>query len=208
MQQLGHVKLSFPCWVDMVPAGRQDQKQAAVSKGQNIQVQFQRMSPLTRFRTIFCTCRFTNILSKDELARLSCMDDVESRIVRGGTTVAGGNDEWCVEHGPFEEEFFADIGPRSRWTLLVNEVNRHEPEVRTFVGRESTAGESHTRIVLTRILTRLTMVPEFRFRRVIDDGVHFFVRSRSPYSIAGTQRDYEVPLLMIPNFCAPAPPPR
>lgn len=56
---------------------------------------------------ILLTCWFSSfqsILAKDELAGLACLEDVDSRIVRGGTLAEGGDDRWEVEHGPFEEK--------------------------------------------------------------------------------------------------------
>ncbi|CAM9785607.1 unnamed protein product [Discosporangium mesarthrocarpum] len=64
------------------------------------------------------------------------MDDVESRIIRGGKAKAEMmNMDWEVTHGPFEEEacVFSQLG-ESHWTLLVNEVNRHLPEVSDLLG--------------------------------------------------------------------------
>lgn len=84
---------------------------------------------------LYCP-RFESIVSKDELAGLACLEDVESRIVWGAVRSAGiaedggGSDEWEVEHGPFDEGTFTEVMDwRSHWTLLVNEVNRHIPEV-------------------------------------------------------------------------------
>eukprot|EP00904_Undaria_pinnatifida_P011073 jgi/Undpi1/7096/HiC_scaffold_22.g09570.m1 len=71
---------------------------------------------------------FESILSRDELAGIACLPDAESRLVAGGRRVDEGGDDWEVEHGPFEEEAFSEIG-ETHWTLLVNEVNRHVPEV-------------------------------------------------------------------------------
>ncbi|KAG5192697.1 hypothetical protein JKP88DRAFT_143585, partial [Tribonema minus] len=68
--------------------------------------------------------RFQSPISPDELAGLSCADDVESNIVTGGKTP--GNSDWAVRHGPFDEGTFEEeeLGG-SHWTLLVNEVNRY-----------------------------------------------------------------------------------
>lgn len=63
-----------------------------------------------------------NPLAPDELAGLACEDDVESRLIVGG---AG---EWSVEHGPVPEQRFAALGERA-WTLLVQAVDHHVPEV-------------------------------------------------------------------------------
>lgn len=64
---------------------------------------------------------FYGILSPDELAGMACEDEVQSRLV------TQRNDQWQLEHGPFEEERFADL-PEKDWTLLVQAVNHHLPE--------------------------------------------------------------------------------
>jgi 50S ribosomal protein L16 3-hydroxylase len=63
-------------------------------------------------------------LSPDELAGLACMDDVESRIVleKDGAT------PWELRHGPFDDALFAQL-PTSHWTLLVQECNKHVPDL-------------------------------------------------------------------------------
>ena len=63
-----------------------------------------------------------NPLAPDELAGLACEDDVESRLIVGG---AG---EWSVEQGPVPEQRFAALDARA-WTLLVQAVDHHVPEV-------------------------------------------------------------------------------
>lgn len=69
-------------------------------------------------------------LSPDELAGLSCMDDVESRIVleKDGTT------PWELRHGPFDERDFSTL-PASHWTLLVQECNKHVPDLALLLER-------------------------------------------------------------------------
>ena len=63
-----------------------------------------------------------NPLEPDELAGLACESGVESRLITGGS---GG---WSVEQGPLPEERFAALG-ESAWTLLVQAVDHHVPEV-------------------------------------------------------------------------------
>jgi 50S ribosomal protein L16 3-hydroxylase len=90
---------------------------------------------------MFCCCRFEGEITADELAGLSCIDDVESRIIsyKQSTTASDADNtaaaavaavEWSVRHGPFDDDTFDDpeLGD-SNWTLLVNEANRHLPEV-------------------------------------------------------------------------------
>lgn len=67
---------------------------------------------------------FESPISPDELAGLSCQPGVLSRLVRE----AGGDYPWQVQHGPFEEELFDQLGEHN-WTILVQEVDRHVPAV-------------------------------------------------------------------------------
>ena len=67
-----------------------------------------------------------NPLMPDELAGLACEKDVESRlIIRTGDT-------WGLEHGPIAETRFAELGDRL-WTLLVQAVDHHVPDVAALV---------------------------------------------------------------------------
>lgn len=66
---------------------------------------------------------FTSPISPDELAGLACEEDVEARLVRGRV---GGR--WTLEHGPFEESRFERL-PKRDWTLLVQDVDKHVPEL-------------------------------------------------------------------------------
>lgn len=60
----------------------------------------------------------------EDLAGLACEPDIESRIV----IEKGGSAPWEVRHGPFEETAFARL-PADYWTLLVQDVDKHLPEV-------------------------------------------------------------------------------
>jgi 50S ribosomal protein L16 3-hydroxylase len=63
---------------------------------------------------------FGGLVSRAELFRLACRDDVESRLVlREGR-------RWSLAHGPFRAADFASL-PSRRWTLLVQGVNLHLP---------------------------------------------------------------------------------
>lgn len=73
---------------------------------------------------------FQPFLSGDELAGLALEDEVESRLV----IEKDGTEPWQVIHGPLDESRFASL-PESHWTLLVQEVNRHVPEVATLLDR-------------------------------------------------------------------------
>lgn len=61
-------------------------------------------------------------LDADELAGLACEEHVEARLVMRAL------DGFAVEQGPFPEDRFATLGPEP-WTLLVNAVDHHVPEV-------------------------------------------------------------------------------
>ena len=63
---------------------------------------------------------FEDPLSAEELAGLACEDGVESRIVTRTRA------RYDVRYGPHEEHTFLSL-PEARWTLLVQEVNRHVP---------------------------------------------------------------------------------
>lgn len=71
---------------------------------------------------------FRNPLSPDELAGLACEESVESRII----LERGGTHPWEIRHGPFEETDFSAL-PESHWTLLVQDVEKHLPELEQIV---------------------------------------------------------------------------
>lgn len=65
--------------------------------------------------------------SAEELAALACEDDVESRIIEE----FGDTQPWQLRYGPFSETDFADLD-ESHWTLLVQDVDKHVPELAAF----------------------------------------------------------------------------
>ncbi len=69
------------------------------------------------------------VVGPAELLGLACDDRVASRLIeRWGAE--GGGAEWSVRQGPFDEEDFEDgEDDQRRWTVLVQEVDRHVPEV-------------------------------------------------------------------------------
>lgn len=71
-----------------------------------------------------------NPLEPDELAGLACEDDVESRLIL--RTGAETRARWQVEHGPFPEARFGTLGKKP-WTLLVQAVDHHVPDVAALV---------------------------------------------------------------------------
>ncbi|MDJ0712588.1 MAG: cupin domain-containing protein [Woeseiaceae bacterium] len=71
--------------------------------------------------------RLRPAVTRNELAWLATLDDVESRIVftdRSGETL-----RYRAESGPFDEAFLATLPPRD-WTLLVHDVEKHLPAMR------------------------------------------------------------------------------
>ena len=67
-------------------------------------------------------------LEPDDLAGLACEEGVESRLV----TQTGVCDGWKLEHGPFPETRFSQLGAR-QWTLLVQAVDHYVPEVAALI---------------------------------------------------------------------------
>lgn len=68
---------------------------------------------------------FESPISPEELAGLACEDEIESRLIeeRG----QDGN-VWQVTCGPLSEDDFARL-PESHWTVLVQDVDKHVPEL-------------------------------------------------------------------------------
>ncbi len=71
---------------------------------------------------------FTSPITADELAGLACEEDVHSRIV----IEKGGDTSWQLIDGPMDENVFATL-PETHWTLLVNDVEKHLPELVSIV---------------------------------------------------------------------------
>lgn len=67
-----------------------------------------------------------NPLEPDELAGLACEDGVEARLVEQV------GDSWRVEHGPFGEARFSQLGT-APWTLLVQAVDAQVPDVAALI---------------------------------------------------------------------------
>jgi 50S ribosomal protein L16 3-hydroxylase len=67
---------------------------------------------------------FKSPISADELAGLACETDIESRLIEE----RGEHGPWQLRHGPFDEAVFAGL-PASNWTLLVQDVDKHVPEL-------------------------------------------------------------------------------
>jgi len=69
-------------------------------------------------------------LSADELAWLATLDDVESRLIF--TDQKNDETHYRVQHGPFEAKSLAALPPEN-WTLLVQDVEKHLPELRKLL---------------------------------------------------------------------------
>lgn len=67
---------------------------------------------------------FQTPVSADELAGLACEAEVNSRIV----IEKGGSQPWQTLYGPMDEEVFRQL-PATHWTLLVNDVEKHLPQL-------------------------------------------------------------------------------
>lgn len=67
---------------------------------------------------------FESPLEPGELAGLACEEGVESRLI----LEEGGEEPWDLRFGPFDEEDFLSL-PETKWTVLVQEVDRLIPEV-------------------------------------------------------------------------------
>lgn len=71
---------------------------------------------------------FRSPLRPEELAGLACEEGVESRLI----LERGGAYPWELRFGPFTERDFRKL-PASHWTLLVQEVDRLHPDVRSIL---------------------------------------------------------------------------
>jgi len=71
---------------------------------------------------------FISPISAEELAGLACEEEVHSRIV----IEKGGEVPWQLINGPMDDEVFAVL-PETHWTLLVNDVEKHLPQLATIV---------------------------------------------------------------------------
>ena len=73
--------------------------------------------------------RLRPFVSRNELAWLATLDDVESRIVF--TDRRGTRPRYRAETGPFDDAFLAAL-PARDWTLLVHDVEKHLPALRAL----------------------------------------------------------------------------
>lgn len=68
------------------------------------------------------------LVTPNELASLSLLDEVRARIVRHSKR------GWKLQHGPFTEATFRTL-PKTRWTLLVQDVNHWVPAADRLLGQ-------------------------------------------------------------------------
>ena len=73
---------------------------------------------------------FESPLQPEDLAGLACEDGVLARIVAHEPE----GDKWMLRHGPFPEELFPTL-PRHDWTLLVQDVDKWDADVRALLDR-------------------------------------------------------------------------
>ncbi len=71
---------------------------------------------------------FESPISPDELAGLACEEEIESRLIEEH----GVKGQWQVTRGPLKEEDFARL-PETHWTMLVQDVDKHLPELQTLL---------------------------------------------------------------------------
>ncbi len=108
-------------------------------------------------------------LDAHELAGLACESEVESRLIQ--QTPEG---RFLLDHGPFDEERFSQL-PESHWTLLVQDLEQHVPEV-------------------AQLLDLLDFLPAWR----VDDVMASFA---APSGSVGPHYDeYDVFLLQVEGY--------
>ena len=73
---------------------------------------------------------FETPVAPDELAGLSCEEEVNSRIV----IEKGGEHPWQAIHGPMDESIFEKM-PETHWTLVVNDLEKYVPELAWITDR-------------------------------------------------------------------------
>lgn len=71
---------------------------------------------------------FSSPISAEELAGLACEEDIESRLIEEYSDEG----PWRLRHGPFDDDDFANL-PISHWTLLVQDVDKHVPELKQMI---------------------------------------------------------------------------
>lgn len=67
---------------------------------------------------------FESPVTPDELAGLSCEQEINSRII----IEQGGKHPWQAIHGPMDEDTFSSL-PETHWSLVVNDLEKSLPEL-------------------------------------------------------------------------------
>ena len=73
---------------------------------------------------------FVTPVEPEDLAGLACEDGVLARLIEHDKA----NDAWQVRHGPFEEDVFPAL-PHHDWTLLVQDVDKWDADIRALIER-------------------------------------------------------------------------
>ncbi len=71
----------------------------------------------------------------NDLAGLACEGGVESRLVSGSVA----RQDWQVRFGPMSEDDFQQL-PEMDWTLLVQDVEKHFPQLLSLISAFCPAG--------------------------------------------------------------------
>lgn len=71
---------------------------------------------------------FNGLLTRDELMKLACHEDAQSRLV------IQKNGKWHLKHGPLSSDDLANL-PKKHWTLLVQDVNHFLPSARDLLSQ-------------------------------------------------------------------------
>ena len=73
---------------------------------------------------------FVSPVEPEDLAGLACEDGVLARLIEHDKA----KDAWRVRHGPFEEDVFPAL-PHHDWTLLVQDVDKWDADIRALIER-------------------------------------------------------------------------
>lgn len=71
-------------------------------------------------------------LDANDIAGLACDELAEARLITGGFP----EHDWALRYGPFAEQDFLDL-PETDWTLLVQDVEKHYPPLRSLLAEFS-----------------------------------------------------------------------
>lgn len=71
---------------------------------------------------------FGGLLTPDELMKLACDEDAQSRLV------VQKKGKWHLRHGPFSDNDLSKL-PKRQWTLLVQDVNHFLPSARDLLSK-------------------------------------------------------------------------